>query len=141
LAIGFLSLAVVGCESGARRIPVSGEVTLDGKPMNGGIVEFVPDPTKGNALRISCTSPISNGKFNLNTGGMKKADNGSGAPIGWFKIRYMNPNERGFDPTGKQKDDSPRVADRYRSDETTPLSIELTEPPPAEGYKIEFTSK
>jgi hypothetical protein len=64
-----------------------------------------------------------------------------GAPVGWFKVRYFNPNERGYDPNNKVKDDAPKVADKYLSEETTPIQIELTDPPPEGGYKIELTSK
>jgi len=132
-------VGAAGC--GVKRVPAGGTVTLDGEPLNQGILEFVPDPSKGNNLRVSCTGPISNGRFNLITAGMNRADNGKGAPVGWFKVRYMNPNERGDDPNTKQKDTSPRVADKYRSEEKTPISVELTDPPPPEGYKIELTSK
>ena len=133
-------VGVAGC-SGVKRVPASGTVTLDGQPLNEGVLEFVPDPSKGNNLRVSCMGPISNGRFNLTTAGMDRADNGAGAPVGWFKVRYFNPNERGYDPTSKVKDDSPKVANKYLSEETTPISIELTDPPPPEGYKIELTSK
>jgi len=139
-ALLVVCIGVVGC-GGVKRVPVSGTVTLDGQPLKEGILEFVPDPAKGNNLRVSCTGPISNGRFNLMTAGMDRADNGKGAPVGWFKVRYMNPNERGYDPNSKTEDKSPKVADKYRSEETTPISIELTDPPPAEGYKIELTSK
>ena len=36
---------------------------------------------------------------------------------------------------------APKVAAKYYQEDTTPLSIELTDPPPPEGYKIELTSK
>jgi len=145
VAVGcaLLAAALVGAAGcgGVKRVPAGGTVTLDGQPLNEGVLEFVPDPSKGNTLRVSCAGPISNGRFNLTTAGMNKADNGKGAPVGWFKVRYLNPNERGDDPNTKQKDKSPRVADKYRSEETTPILVELTDPPPAEGYKIELTSK
>jgi hypothetical protein len=131
---------VAGC-GGVKRVPVTGTVTLDGQPLNEGVLEFVPDTSKGNTLRVSCMGPISNGRFNLTTAGMDRADNGAGAPVGWFKVKYMNPNERGYDPNAKQKDTSPKVANIYLSEETTPIQIELTDPPPTEGYKIELKSK
>ena len=39
------------------------------------------------------------------------------------------------------KKPAPKVAAKYYQEETTPLSIQLTDPPPAEGYTIELTSK
>ena len=133
-------VGAAGC-GGVKRVPAVGTVTLDGQPLTEGVLEFVPDPSKGNTLRGSCMGPHSNGRFNLTTAGMDRADNGAGAPVGWFKVRYFNPNERGFDPNTKEKDPSPKVADKYLSEETTPISIELTDPPPPDGYKIELTSK
>src|SRR5262245_42909891 len=133
-------VGIAGC-GGVQRVPATGTVTLAGQPLKEGVLEFVPDVSKGNNLRVSCTGQISNGRFTLNTAGMDRADNGAGAPVGWFKVRYFNPNERGYDPTSKVKDDSPKVANIYLSEETTPIQIELTDPPPADGYKIELKSK
>jgi hypothetical protein len=128
--------AATGCESGVKRVPAGGTVTLDGKPMTSGVLMFSPDLSKGNNLRVGCTGPISNGRFNLVTTGMDHRDNGSGAPPGWYKVTYFHPNE------GENNDPSiPRVAAKYYSEETTPITIELTDPPPPEGYKIELTSK
>src|SRR5262249_28066326 len=111
------------------------------KPMTQGVLEFVPDVSKGNNVRVSCTSAISNGRFNLRTAGVNQGNNGTGAPVGWFKVRYFNPNERGFDPQTGKDDDSPKVANKYPHEETTPIVIELTDPPPADGYKIELKTK
>ncbi|MCS6865519.1 MAG: hypothetical protein RMJ56_16895 [Gemmataceae bacterium] len=129
-------LTNLGCESGVKRVPAGGTVTLDGKPMTGGVLMFSPDVSKGNNYRVGCTGPISNGRFNLVTTGMDHRDNGSGAPPGWYKVTYFHPTE------GENSDPSvPKVAAKYYSEETTPLTIELTDPPPPEGYKIELTSK
>ncbi|MGE3821108.1 MAG: carboxypeptidase-like regulatory domain-containing protein [Isosphaeraceae bacterium] len=44
--VAALLLALVGCgESGPKLVPVSGVVTLNGKPLEGAEVSFVPDPT------------------------------------------------------------------------------------------------
>jgi hypothetical protein len=37
-------VAIVGCDSGPRRQAVSGQVTLDGQPLDFGSITFVPDP-------------------------------------------------------------------------------------------------
>jgi hypothetical protein len=131
-------VGVAGC--GVKRIPTSGTVTLDGQPLTEGVLQFIPDASKGNGLRLSCSGPISNGKWNLVTSGMERADTGSGAPVGWYKVVYTLPNE-GSKAPGASGTASPKVAAKYRQEDTTPLSIELTDPPPAEGYKIELTSK
>src|SRR5919201_4988182 len=122
-------IGVAGC--GIKRIPTSGKVTLDGQPMTEGVLEFIPDVSKGNNLRVSCSGPISNGRWNLVTSGMERANTGTGAPVGWFKVRYTHPNEGSKQP-GQAA--APKVAAKYYREETTPLSIELTDPPPAEGY-------
>ena len=129
-------VGVAGC--GIKRIPTSGKVTLDGQPMTEGVLQFIPDVSKGNNLRVSCSGPISNGQWNLVTSGVERADTGTGAPVGWFKVIYTHPNEGSKAPGASA---APKVADKYYREETTPISIELTEPPPAGGYIIELTSK
>jgi hypothetical protein len=129
-------VGVAGC--GIKRIPTSGKVTLDGQPMTEGVLQFIPDASKGNNLRVSCSGPISNGRWNLVTSGTERANTGTGAPVGWFKVRYTHPNEGSKQPAHSA---APKVAAKYYREDTTPLSIELTDPPPAEGYTIELTSK
>src|SRR6516165_3331819 len=84
-AFGLTSL--VGC-GGVKRLPVSGTVTLDGQPVNGGILSFSPDTAKGNTAKISCTCPIREGRYELETIGITRADSGSGVPPGWYKVTY-----------------------------------------------------
>jgi len=129
-------VGVAGC--GVRRIPTTGKVTLDGQPMTEGVLKFIPDMTKGNNLRLSCSGPISNGQWNLVTSGVERADTGTGAPVGWFKVIYTHPNEGSKLPGASA---APKVALKYYREDTTPLSIQLTEPPPDTGYTIELTSK
>ena len=143
VGVGCALLAVLigaaGC-GGVKRIPTAGTVTLDGQPLAEGVLQFIPDVSKGNNLRLGCSGPISNGRWNLVTSGMERADTGTGAPIGWFKVVYVLPNE-GSKAPGASGTAAPKVASKYRAEDTTPLSIELTDPPPAEGYKIELLSK
>src|SRR5262245_37311461 len=122
-------VGMAGC--GIKRIPTSGKVTLDGEPMTQGVLQFIPDVSKGNNLRVGCAGPISNGRWNLVTTGMERANTGTGAPVGWFKVTYTNPNEGSKAPGASA---APKVAAKYHREDTTPLSIELTDPPPAEGY-------
>src|SRR5215813_1891628 len=126
-----------GC-GGVKRIPTAGTVTLDGQLMTGGVLQFIPDASKGNNLRLSCSGPISNGRWNLVTSGMERADTGTGAPVGWFKVIYTHPNEGSKAPGASA---APKVAAKFYREDTTTLAIELTDPPPAQGYTIELTSK
>jgi hypothetical protein len=130
-------VGMAGC-GGIKRIPTNGKVNLDGQPMTQGILQFIPDASKGNSLRVGCSGPISNGRWNLVTTGVQRADTGTGAPVGWFKVTYTNPNEGSKAPGATA---APKVAAKYYQEDTTPLLIELTDPPPAEGYTIELTSK
>jgi hypothetical protein len=131
-------VGVAGCDKGVKRVPTTGKVTLDGQPMTGGVLKFIPDASKGNNLRLSCSGPISDGRWNLVTSGMERADTGTGAPVGWFKVVYFHPDEGSKAPGASEV---PKVDAKYYREETTPLSIELTDPPPAEGYTIELFSK
>src|SRR5438067_11580099 len=119
-------VGVAGC-GGIRRIPTTGTVTLDGRPLTEGVLKFIPDASKGTSYRVSCSGPVSNGRWNLVTSGMEGADTGTGAPVGWFKVIYTHPNEDSKAPGAAS---APKVADKYRSEATTPISIELTDPPP-----------
>src|SRR5262249_38342013 len=128
-------VGVAGCGSGIKRVPTHGKVTLDGKPMTEGVLQFIPDASRGNNLRAGCCGPTSNGRWLLVAPGMERADTGTGAPVGWFKVIYTHPNEGSKAPGASA---APKVAARYSREETTPLAIELTDPPPAEGYTIEL---
>src|SRR6266481_9271339 len=96
VGLGWLPLAILGAFAltsvagcgGVRRIPVSGTVTLDGKPIDGGTLVFSPDMAKGNTHRISCISPIKDGGYDLETNGVTPRDSGSGVPLGWYKVIF-----------------------------------------------------
>src|SRR5581483_620448 len=97
---GWLSLAVpgafaltslVGC--GVKRVPVAGTVTLDGQPINGGSLQFTPDASKGNTARIVCRAPIRDGRYDLETSGVTRAESGRGVPPGWYKVTFFQQEE------------------------------------------------
>ena len=85
----FALTCVAGC-GGVRRIPVSGTVTLDGVPINGGYLELSPDSAKGNTAKIICKSRIQEGHYNLETSGIDRRESGSGVPLGWYKVTFRN---------------------------------------------------
>jgi hypothetical protein len=121
-----------GCNKAVRRVPVSGAVTLDGKPLNVGVVNFYPDPAKGNELRIACQGRARNGQFTLSTTAVRNYDNGPGTPLGWYKV-YLDIDV----PGGENLKIYPRFTDPNK----TPISVEVVENPSPGAYDIKFTSK
>ena len=131
-AVGLTSL--MGC-GGVKRLPVSGTVTLDGQPLNGGILSFSPDTAKGNTSQISGNSPVKEGHYELQTTAINSADSGSGVPPGWYKVFLKTPNL-----STKKNPQSPiEVNDKFKSVETTPLSVEVKENPEPGAYDFKLT--
>lgn len=136
--LGALALtSVVGC-GGIRRIPVSGSVTLDGKPFSGGNVVFTPDASKGNIHRINCMSPIiEDGHYTLETRAVTPTDSGEGVPLGWYKVTFRQMQES----TKKHVVVPVNVHDKFREPDKSPLSVEVKDNPEPGSYDIKFTSK
>jgi hypothetical protein len=80
---GVLAVGAVGCGD-TRYVPVSGVVTLDGKPYRSAIIMFQPIATKDNPNpgRGSTGSTDENGRFTLKT-----FEGQAGAVIGKHKVR------------------------------------------------------
>jgi predicted small lipoprotein YifL len=106
LAAGALLAALVGCSSGGPKyVPVSGVVTLDGKPYGKAVVTFQPigTPENPNPGRGSSAYTDENGRFVL------KCDHTTdGAVVGKHLVRIMT---RGADvvtdsPEGGTPDDA-----------------------------------
>jgi len=75
LAVLLTLAAVVGCGGGHK---VEGEVTLDGKPVEGATVTFVP--ASGNAGEQGFGATDAGGKFTIRTANQK------GIPAGSYKV-------------------------------------------------------
>jgi hypothetical protein len=134
-AVGMLFLT--GC--GPKRVPAGGTVELDGKPLEGGILYFNPDNSKGNTAQVSCSSPIKNGRFELQTIGIERSGSGSGVPLGWYKVT-VRVNQEGEPP----RFPGPAVVDIdpvYLNVEKTPLAIEVVENPAPGAYDLKMTKK
>jgi hypothetical protein len=146
---------------------VAGTVTLDGKPLDGAIITFAPDAAKGNAAQISCTSPVTEGRYELQTTGTTRADSGSGAPLGWYKVTLRpqpklpfeqppvppvenkgvtNPRAKLLDAQ-KQRSRMRRTAPKnsiptqYSSVEKTPLEVEVKTNPESGAYDFALKSR
>ena len=81
---GALAVSLTGCGGRAGYAPVSGVVTLNGKPYRNGVVMFLPAATKDNPTpsRGSTGYTNENGRFTL-----KSVDGDVGAAIGKHHVR------------------------------------------------------
>src|SRR5262249_844304 len=81
-------MAIAGCGGGPKTVPVSGVATLDGKPLDRGILFFHPDASKGNNLRLGCRATIGGGgQYELYTEDLSTVY--KGAPVGWYKVTIV----------------------------------------------------
>jgi hypothetical protein len=133
--LGALALtSVVGC-GGVRHVPVAGTVTLDGQPLNGGWLVFTPDTAKGNMARISCTSRIKDGRYDLETNGVTRSESGSGVPLGWYKVSFRILEES----TKKHPLEPINVNEKFMDPGKTPLSVEVKDNPEPGAYDFKLT--
>ena len=139
---GSLSLAILGAFAltfvagcgGVRRLPVSGTVTLDGAPINGGYLEFTPDSAKGNTAKIIGKSLIREGRYSLETSGITRSDSGTGVPLGWYKVTFRN------EETSRKHPVAPvNVNEKYMSFQSTPLQVEVKDNPDPGAYDFKMT--
>jgi hypothetical protein len=79
-----LAMMVVGCGSGSKVVPVSGTVTLDGKPLPNAHVAFQPEASKGtqNAGVGSYGVTDASGKYSLHTADTDQ----NGAVVGTHRV-------------------------------------------------------
>lgn len=124
-------VAAAGC-GGLKKVPVSGTATLDGQPLNAGVIHFYPDPAKGNEHRVDSLGPVRGGKFTLVTTAVRDADSGSGVPVGWYKV-YLDTTMPGAENL--------KIHRRFTDPAKTPISVEVVESPAPGTYDVTFTSK
>jgi hypothetical protein len=113
-AAGGLLAALAGCSSGGPAFaPVSGVVTLDGKPYDKAVVSFQPIGTADNPNpgRGSSAYTDENGRFVLQSDGKV-----NGAVVGKHRVRIMTrgndvitqaPEEPSGEPSGGSSDNAP----------------------------------
>jgi len=112
-------------------VPVSGNVTVDGVAVNGGVLHFYPDADKGNQHRVDCVSPIRAGKYNLLTQAVRDRETGTGAPLGWYKV-YLDTTVPGADV---------KLHERFTDPKKTTIWIEVVDNPDPGAYDVKFTTK
>jgi len=103
----------MGC-GGGKTEPlweVQGQVLLRGKPLRGGTIVFVPDPTRGSGGPLARAEIQSDGHYRLSTGDRP------GAVVGWHRVTVAS-----IAPAGSPTNDLP---DRYRDPETSGQCCEV----------------
>jgi hypothetical protein len=105
---GLLALGLLGCGGGPKYVPVSGVVTLDGKPYRGAVVNFQPAGTPGNAYpgQGSYGHTDEDGRFTLVVDAKLK-----GAVVGKHRVRIATmrgATAGGFDRSLGTPDGDPR---------------------------------
>jgi hypothetical protein len=124
-----LLLAVVLCTAtgcgGLSLVPVKGMVKLGDKPFTVGGVMFIPDASKGNTAHVACSGWLgADGRFELRTAGVEASQVGTGAPLGWYKVTYIDRRDTA----------AVKVPARYLRAETTPWSVEVVADPQPDRY-------
>jgi hypothetical protein len=92
---GVLALCAIGlvcsgiaCNRGPKLPPMaktSGTVTFNGKPVTGGVIIFVPDPSKGSDGPMGIGEIDQSGHYRIRTLRVE------GALVGWHKVRIEDP--------------------------------------------------
>ncbi len=129
-------LPVMGC-GGEPLTPVVGSVTVGGKPLTGGTVDFYPASGSGSSQRITGTIDA-DGNYKMTTDGKP------GVPKGSYKVTVntMDPPAGGADPSHMPAGPPPPVAKPQRHADTkyeTPSRTDLTIQVPSDNYDLKLT--
>jgi hypothetical protein len=129
---------MAGC-GGIKLVPVSGKVTLNGQPLVGGGVNFVPDPEKGNQAAVACVGRIdSKGQYELRA---THGAVGKGAPLGWYKVTLTLTQSDTLPERAMTGAPQAVVPGKYLDAEQTPLSIEVVAEPVEGMYDLPLTAE
>jgi hypothetical protein len=113
-------LILPGCGGGPDLPPVadvSGVVTIDGKPLPRGTIQFVPDESKGPGGATAVGRIGSDGRYTLKTAGVE------GAIVGFHKVGVHALGEEPKDETAPPP--RPIIPSRYFDPDTSGLTAEV----------------
>lgn len=114
-----LLVVLTGCKNYEDRIPVNGQITLDGAPLADGFVAFVGD--EGYAV---ASGLVQNGHYELSESASR-----NGIPAGQYAIRI----ESWKDPPGKElpngtfSEGISAIPARYRDAKTSGFTVEVSQ--------------
>jgi hypothetical protein len=123
VVVALPALLAVGCGGGPNLAPVSGVVTVDGKPYPNAVVSFQPLAQPGSTDTGMGSSAVTdeNGRYTLTT-----IDGKNGATVGKHKVRIQTKRENTnavVDPS-KGSDDKPDDGGRPRKTQSEPIPLE-----------------
>ena len=136
----FALIGVAGCGSGiGKTVPVAGVVTWNGKALEGGIIVFRPDRSKGNAGREAHGVIEADGSYALFTASGPQEQ--EGAAPGWYQVGVISTKEP--DPTAKRIGAMPppatsRIPIEYANPAASGLAVEVVESAAAGAYDIKL---
>lgn len=133
LAVGFLG--AIGCGKSVGPVaPVSGTVTMDGKPLPDASVAFFPDASHGNKTSVMSRGQSGpDGVYHLATESSTGA-HAEGTPPGWYKVVVDTRNMSNPDD-----DKHINVNKKFTSPDTTTLSVEVVSSPSPGKYDLVVT--
>jgi hypothetical protein len=123
---GFLLLMAWGCKGGAKLVPVSGRVMLDGKPLANATISFQPlDKPAGSTAPDSVATTDDDGRFSLKS--LVGLDSYDGAAVGKHRVRIslLDRTATMKDTEGRVKVGVSKVPLKYNTNST----LEFTVPP------------
>jgi hypothetical protein len=121
LSLGCL-IALPGCSSGPRQVPVSGKITVNGRPLTEGRITFLPANDNRNEL-VPYGSVNKDGEYVLHTNGKL------GAPLGQYKVIIQIPSEFESAPGKKRQGPLPKrlIHPKFSNAALTPLQVTVEE--------------
>ena len=129
---GFLGATLAGCGQGAGLVPVTGKVTVDGKPLGTGSVTFHPDTAKGNtAPQLAAGEIDAQGNYKLVSGARE------GAPPGWYKVTVTA--QEPADAKNPYAPPKSIVNPRFGDVQTSGLTVQVVGNPAPGAYDLSVT--
>jgi hypothetical protein len=115
-------------ENLASLVPVSGKVTVSGKPLTAGTITFTPEEAAGLNARYSPTSKIGpDGTYTITTGGVP------GALPGKYRVVVSTaPSPMAAPDTRAPK--QPAISSKYKTAQSTDLSVDVSPTSPGPYY-------
>jgi hypothetical protein len=115
-----LTFPGTGCQQDpGALIPVTGRVTFNGVPLNGGIIVYTPDASKGEHGPIAHSKIQPDGTYTLYTG------EALGAHAGWYTITFQSLAPATSQPGQSYNASESTIPEKYRLAELSKISCKV----------------